>query len=282
MVLFVVNNKINIMKKKLHYFLAATLLILVSCSSDDSKADLSTKVILPKTLTYKTGADDTYLTDTFTYDGTKIISVTSKLRKTIFTYNGNKIVKEVGYYFDEDKEVKYSETSYSYVNGKLDTVTESISGEYYNKRAYIYNEDGSVKVDMYYVDKQTGIESKEGANKMLYFLNKNLIKLISDIDSQSLSYTSTNVYEYDTNNNAFKNILGFNLLLNQTSFGSETNISSVNNLKKHYITTIHGPDIVFEPYSNIMEYEYDAKGYPIKKTSYDYTGSVYEIVEYTY
>jgi len=267
--------------KKILYYLIALLFILNSCNSEEHEDN---NLILPKTLkvTYPGSSESDMIT--FVYDDNKIVSKTSKSERMDYSYDDNKIVKIIKYSFEKRQEIKSSEISFTYKNGNLNTATII---DYVNKSKlqfiYSYKQDGIIEKENYYLDSMTGKELKNMNREILTFVNGNLQKSVFNWESRPETTTTSNFY-YDSNNNAFKNVLGFNLLLDQASFGSELelNISSVNNLKRHTESSIQGPDIVIEPYANTMEYQYNAKGYPIKTVIYDYTERVTRIIEYTY
>ncbi|MCD0470691.1 hypothetical protein [Flavobacterium sp. JAS] len=268
------------MKNELLYFLTCIILIFTSCTTDENNDN--TNLILPKTITSKDQ------TTTFTYEGNKIVSISSKSTLTYFTYDGNQIVKEIRYSKYEGKETKYSEIVYTYLNGKLDTGMLTYNGsDDGEKYVYSYNEDDTIKKETYRSNKKTGKQSENCITDILTFKNGNLIKSVSNWEDKP--YITTCRYDYDANNNAFKNILGLNLLLDQADFDSELNFSSSNNINTFNVFTnlVPGTDpelatIIFEPFRDTMNYEYNKKGYPTKKTTYDYTGNVKESIEYIY
>jgi hypothetical protein len=277
------------MKTKLLYYLIASIaLIFASCTNDDNSDNNS--LILPKTITYRHQDNTIYQTATFTYDGNKIVSISSEKSLIEFTYDGNQIVKEIQYSRYEGKETKYYEILYTYLNDKLETGVLTFGSQYqYNGKKYMYsyNEDGTVKKETYDTDIETGKQSENYSTDILTFENGNLIKSVSNWEDRP--YITTCRYEYDVKNNAFKNILGLNLLLDLADFSSEFNFFSLNNINTFHVVTnlVPGTDpklatIAFEPFGNTMNYEYNKKGYPTKRTTYDYKGDIKEIIEYTY
>ncbi len=206
--------------KLFYFFMVSFILTFGSCTNDDNS---DTNLILPKAMVHKDKNNNAYQTTTFTYDANKIVSVSNENRLIRFTYDGDEIVKEIEYNKYDGKEIKYSETAYSYSNDSLKIVTTEEA-----KYVYRNNEDGTIKKEAYDFDDKTGKELKTGKNEVLTFINGNLIKIVSDWEHEP--YVTTCRYDYDTNNNAFKNVLGLNLLLDQADFGSELNFSSANNI----------------------------------------------------
>jgi YD repeat-containing protein len=268
------------MQKKLLYCLSVFLLILNSCSTENY--DSSENTILPKTLItlYPDNPERNFVTKII-YEGNKIVSISNKSGRTDYTYDGDHILSEIKYNLTDGQKVKY--TKYGYTNDSLKTVTTSLN-EKETKYVYIYNDDGTISKETYDLDSNTGKESKKTEQDILTFVNGNVVKSESNWGGSGTDVLTTSRYEYDTNNNAFKNITGLNLLLDQANFGTEISFSSANNLKRHIVFSSQGPssNIEFEPYANTMKYEYNKRGYPTKKTTYDYAERITEIVEYTY
>ncbi len=264
--------------KKIYFILLSFLIILISCNSDVEK-DFENKSILPKTLIYKKNESSYTSVINLVYDGNKILSVGNKNMRNEYLYDGDKIVKETKYNYESGKELKISESIFSYENDKLFAVDKIEYGQEF-KYFYIYNEDGTITKGEYDLVNKAGKEFKKASNSILTIENGNLKKTVSNWGYDDIITSSR--YEYDTNTNPFKNILGFNLLLDEIYFGSELNLSSSNNLTRHVFVPINSGGIIFEFYTNNMVYEYNKNGYPTKKTTYDYTGKAIDIIEYQY
>lgn len=258
------------MKQRFFYCFLGLLLMLVSCTNETYlKAD---NLVLPKKLKI---IFPTSSTTNISYEGSKIWSISDEKSKTYYEYEGNHIAKETSYIGDAVKETKY----YDYENDLLKTVIVKSENKE-TKYIYNYNSDGTITKETYDLDSKTQKEVKDPGKTVYTIAEGNLMKLISDWGYRDV--TTASRYEYDTKNNAFKNVLGFNLLLDQDEFGAEFNISSPNNLTRYTFFPIRSEGIVFEPYSNTFIYEYNKKGYPIKKTTFDYAERIIEIMEYSY
>lgn len=271
------------MKKKSLYFLIASLVLIFGSCTNDENSD-NTSLILPKTISYKDQNNKIYRTTTFTYNDSRIVSISSEDIYFDFVYEGSQIVKEIRYSRYKGQQTKYYEIIYTYLNDKLHTGVLTYDDQYqYDGKKYIYsyNEDGTVKKETYKTDKKTGKQSENYSVDILTFENENLTKSV--LNWSEGVYGATCLYDYDVNNNAFKNILGLSLLLDQADFGSELHFSSANNINKYHV--LSNPEngmISCEPLFDTMNYEYNKKGYPTKQTTYDYKGDVTEIIEYTY
>ncbi len=269
------------MQKKLLCCLSVFFLVFNSCSNEEYYPSENT--ILPKTLKtiYPNSPSENY-DNNFVYEGNKIVSITNKYGKKDYEYDGNHIVRETVYSFYKGEETKSNETLYVYENDRLKTVTKFAYGTA-TKYAYSYNNDGSVNIETYKLDSDTGKESKKSEKEVITIVNGNIIK--SEYNwGDDYDVISIVKYEYDTNKNAFKNITGLNLLLDQFSLDYEPSLSSNNNMKRYYVNNIQGPtsNIVFEIHSFKMEYEYNKKGYPTRKVIYDYTEEIKQVNEFVY
>lgn len=247
------------MKKKLCLFIALALTI-ISCSNDDNSSS-ENNLILPKKIsyTYPDSPDENY-ESIITYDGNKIKSINdvSTIRK--FIYDGNLIVKQLKFAVDsQGKETKIRETNYTYANGKLVSKIFALSfsetepnGSYSSKTVYTHNTDGTISY-IQYLPNSTDIDYKA----ILIYDNKNLIKReISFINDPNYE-KEIDAYEYDSKNNPLKNILGFDLLIEEISdFGN-------NNILKMTRTTNN------EPSSVVVQgnYLYNENNYPLKNNS---------------
>ncbi|MBL0735354.1 hypothetical protein JI750_00520 [Flavobacterium sp. GN10] len=270
------------MQKKLVCCLSVIFLVFNSCSNEEYYH--SENAILPKTLKtiYPTSPSENYDTN-FIYDGNKIVSITNKNGKRDYKYDGSHIVKERVYSFYKGEETKSYETLYTYENDKLKTVAKFVNGTVI-RYIYNYNNDGSITKETYDLEIDTWEETKRTGKDVITIIDGNIMKSEYNWED-GYDVISVVNYEYDTNKNAFKNIKGLNLLLDQYSFDYEINMSSNNNMSRYYVKNIQGPssNIIFEPHAFRMEYKYNKKGYPIKKTTYDYyTERIIEIVEYMY
>jgi len=258
--------------KKILAIFTVLSLIASSCSSEEN-SNSEEKLILPKTISYV--YPNIYLgtntKSTLSYDGNKIVSSVDENSKTIFTYTGDVITKQEVFDVDlQGKETKTDEAIYTYENGKLKTriFKEGISsqyadGEYIQKAVYTHSSNGTISYINYQVDKITKVETKDSEGVLTYE-NGNLVK-------HKIGNT-TYVYEYDAKNNPLKNVLGFNLLLNEISAIGRNNVvkttfnSSQNSNTGIYLTT----------------YIYSDKDYPTKQTSYSSGTSIEYEIEYTY
>lgn len=266
------------MKNYLLFSLSIVSFLLLSCSNEGY--GYNENVVLPKILKtiYPDYPEGNYTTN-IEYNANKIVTVSNKFQRIEYNYNENRIVSEIKYNIENQKKIKYSETFYEYENESLKTVWQTVNEE---KKRWVYskNADGSITKETYTYDAENEKEQKNPGLTTLTIVNRNLVNQVSNWGYCDV--VTCCKCEYDGNNNPFKNILGFDLLLDQEVLGLNLNISSNNNLIKHNFFPISTGNIVFEPDCNTMKYEYNQKGYPTKKTTYDYAGRIVDIVQFFY
>lgn len=257
--------------KKILCLFGALALVLTSCSSDDNQDG---GAILPKTIKYSSVAypseNSTYVA---TYNGTKIVSMKDEAGRTDYTYDGNLVVKEINYDTESGSDIISDITTYKYTNGKLteSTYAEGFStafpnGEYKSKIVFTHNADGTVKRERYNVNGTTGAETKSVYSEVLTFANGNLVKSVQTESETGSVFTAQ--YEYDNKNNPFKNITGFNLLIDHSE-GEGSVYSSVNNVVKY--TASYSNEEGARVYKS--ELVYDANNFPTKITNYKDDGT---------
>ena len=231
------------MKLRNIFFTLLLINSLVSCSTDTgSKTETqpTTSILVKKIIkTYRPNEVDIL---TYKYDGNKIISETWDGGSiTYYTYTGDVITKVETKVADNRTS---SSIDFIYVNGKVAKEIIKDNGET-DTRTFTYNVNGTVS----YTRTRTSGESTTG---LLTFENGNLVKDEEFYGGQFPS-TSTYIFGYDTKNNPFKNVLGFNLLL----YSNPEDMFSKNNM-----TQIEVPGNSMDYYT----FKYDATGYPTKRT----------------
>ncbi|MFZ0596127.1 MAG: hypothetical protein WAM46_04030, partial [Flavobacterium sp.] len=106
------------MKKILFLFSALSMVLISSCSSDDSSTDEGSATLLPQKITETTveNGKSGSLVYTLTYDGNKLKDIaTTDASRTVYTYTGDVITKVESY----KSGVLQSTDTYAYENGKL-------------------------------------------------------------------------------------------------------------------------------------------------------------------
>jgi len=188
--------------KKLIGLFACSVLFLTSCSSNDSN-DAATvnesDVLVTKSIeSYANG--DPSITTNYTYNGKKMIkSIDSEGYYELYTYTGDLLTK-IDYY-DSDDTLEETETFAYNSNGKLATyVRAEFTVNQGVRETFVYNNDGTVSTTTYFGDttSQTDV------------LNTSTIEFSgSEVAMTTLNTGSMHMYTYDTKNNPFKNVIGF-------------------------------------------------------------------------
>lgn len=243
---FFCKKNTHIIMKKLLSLLGATLLVLTSCSTDDTNSSNPAATILVKK-TSNVDNGKTY-TEDYTYSGNKIVSIVDNDgNKTAFTYTGDVITKIVD---TDNKGVVDYTSDFAYTNGKLTSmITFEPGAQYKYKTKYVHNTDGTISFEEFRISVATGVEQEYGSIGKYTYKDGNLSK------KERSYYGSESItsYEYDTKNNPFKNVLGFNLLIDNEYY-------SINNVVK--ITYSKSNEV----FSNT--YIYNADGFPTEQKAF--------------
>lgn len=244
--------------------LSAVALVFVSCSKDDS-SDSSSSILVKKITEFENGSP---ITRTVQYNGNKVVSITEEdgsQRK--FTYTGNQITKIEE--FDVDG-LADGAVVYGYTNGLMTSYVEKYDDLYNHKTKYTHNNDGTVSYEQFKVNIETGIEEKYGQTGTLTFRDGNLIKA----ERSYSNFNSVEIYEYDAKNSPLKNVVGWNLLLDDEPAN--------NNITKRTYTSGSGDNIHTD--ISTYEYIYDVNNFPIEKLAKFPNGDSFstETVKYEY
>lgn len=228
--------------KKLLILIFLTMLI-ASCSSDsgsDSAADgtvLLTKII-------RESANGSTNISTYTYDGRKMITSALTYSSSKLYYSGNLITK-IESRDNNDHLMSVFTFEYNASEKLMQHRLVSPDIEVDHRTTYVYNDDNTISVNFYRT-----FDGTETLQLQKYFLDAEgeIIK----IEKYGTTGTEINLYTYDTKNNPFRNVAGFDKLLNLVSLGMKHNILSTHQ------TAIDGTITHYE--KNIT---YNDSGYPL-------------------
>lgn len=216
------------MKKILCFFSALSMVLISSCSSDDSSTETASGTLLPTKITETTvenGKSGT-ITYTITYDGNKLKEIKlSDASRSVYTYTGDLITKVELYY----SSVLQSTDVYAYENGKLTSkiTTKAFGSGPQQKLTFVYNANGTVNANQSeIIDKQ---EIKYDTTTLYTLLNGNMVSS-EFIDSEREKITST----FDDKKSPFVNVTGAKLLLD---LDNNFDFYSVNNTVKNVTET---------------------------------------------
>jgi len=243
--------------KKLTLLFSSALLALTISSFADKNTDAPP--VLVKTITNIDAGTNSSIV--LTYNGNKIVTAGND----VFTYTGDLITK-----VETSDGKNKSSVEYTYdASGKLLTETVKDNGgrratlRLSVKYTYTYNPDGTVTAkEQEYPD---GVTAKGGESIKFTIANGNVVREERfDIKGASADLT---VYEYDTKNTIYKNVLGADKLIVAQNFGD----NNVNNIIKTTLTNGSGQSATKTVITNV--YTYSAQGYPQSVVSTEVTTS---------
>ena len=231
--------------KKIILLLSVVLLAVVGCSKSDSSTPTDPSLILPKKVINISNSPDGTSTSDLLYNGNKIIESSETrngvLYKTVFTYNGDLIVKSESFRANISTDIEEFIYNNNVLTMKFDTenrIDSQTNLPYVKKtkKSYIYNPSGSIIEENFNFINNVYVTANR--TTLYTFLNGNLV---STVENNSYQYnngtnnvTNTNkytyTYEYDNKNNPLKNILG----INKISFGVDSSVNNV--IKKTSLT----------------------------------------------
>lgn len=223
---------------------------LFSCTDEDDNS-----VILLKQLV-ETSSDGTSLTINFTYNGNKIVSIDDSKEHKDFTYVDRLISRIIVL----DKASQVSNTiEYRYDKGQL--IRMKLLKNYVIN--YTHNSDGTISYEKLRINSEN--QEVKLCHGVLYFKNKNFIKDEKTFDNNAAGVTSSSIisFEYDSKNNPFNKILGYDKLLDHGDIVSENNslISVVSN------RSAQNDQITSAAYMYKNSFKYNEAGFPIEKIS---------------
>lgn len=249
-------------------------MLISSCSSDNKSDEIPALGTFLKTADYVGNSIVSY-----TYSGNMLVNkdYNNGIIEKI-TYSGKEIIKIE--HIIGGSNVDFV-TEYTYQDGKLVYLINTYSNGNISKIEYAYNTDNTVFYEKYIINNSVEFKEREGTYT---FEKGNLVKNVYTTyfpnDFPTSGSLFTDIYEYDSKNNPFKDVLGYSLLL-----VDENNFPiSVNNVTKR--THIDADKIYYEnPYFYTYSYSYDSNGFPKGYTGvFSENGYVFppDIVKYIY
>ncbi|MBA0884596.1 hypothetical protein [Flavobacterium undicola] len=251
---------------RIFFFISIVSLFLASCSNDkDDKGKNFIKIIEST----ENGISENSV---FSYHENQIISADNSKEKIDYTYDNGLITKIIKY----NKQTQLSVTLvYIYLQGKLIKVTSSQNYVIY----YTHNTDGTVLYEKYKIDSQN--QEHKAYHGTLFFKNENLVKdeRVFDNKDENVSSSSRTSFEYDTYNNPYFSILGYDKLLDLSVSISKNNV---------VLTVVESTLMVNDETitsANIYKatFKYDADDYPTEQVSEASIGNPnYSKIQYLY
>ncbi|WP_396171227.1 hypothetical protein [Flavobacterium sp.] len=213
--------------KKIIYLLSITLLILQSCSSpsstESSNPTSSQSILIKRIVSTQGGIEN------FVYDGNKLLKILfDDGTSSVFTYTGDLITRiEIR---DATNTFMGEFYTISYLNNKVSQRKSYHNNILVNNQDYTYNSDGTITIIVMTYSDLNG--NYQGTGIYKNYLNS-VGNLIKQEYSSGNSGTSTKLFTYDTKNSPYKNILGYNAIIDD-SINNLTNTNSIGGLNQTY------------------------------------------------
>lgn len=188
--------------KKLALTFSLLVVILSSCSSSDTDSTPLAGIFLKKSI--DTDSDGT-VTTLYTYNGNKIVNaISDNGLKVVVTYTGNLITKMEyfsGTLLGQTDTYTYNTSSQLVTFLRIDN-----TNDLGDKTTYIHNSDGTISFISYFGDvtSQTAV-----SNSGKIVIENSEIDNTEFYTPNSSSLYNTVTYTFDTKNNLFANVIGF-------------------------------------------------------------------------
>jgi hypothetical protein len=244
-------------KRQLFTLLVFVIISLTGCSSiTDNDEIVNPNIPVDQPLLSKvtkiTPTDS--LTMSYAYDGYRLKSVTwSTGYIEVYIYDGNRIQKKEGY----KNNILADTKTYNYTADKLSSIVEQEhSGQWKTiVTQFSYNTNGQIGYVQTYsrlIYGQMTLETTYTGN--IFLTDSNVSKVEYTVSYGNVSKSGFTSYSYDSSNNPFKNIVGFENLIqvaaNSAAIYSGNNIA----VSKNSEITDYGK----------VTYDYNSKNFPVK------------------
>ncbi|MCF6132974.1 hypothetical protein [Flavobacterium wongokense] len=254
--------------KKILCILAFSSLLLTSCSSsdDDSSTTNESDVLVRKSVeTYAN--DGSVVTTNYTYNGRKAVkSEDSDGYYETYTYTGD-LLTQIKYY-NPDDELEQTETfTYNGSNQVTSYVRAEIMDDIGYKETYVYNGNGTVTSSNYSGDATT--QTDDVGSSTIHFSGSEVSLIEMDLGA----FITTRTYTYDTKNEPFMNVTGFDKI----AFVDSEAIGIHHNILTDSYTDFSGNIITTSTYT------YNSMNFPTSVSEIEGTDASSEITTvYTY
>ena len=234
--------------RKILFILSVAFLFLSSCSSD-SETNTNSGVLIKKIVSISEGSS---METNFTYNGTKLNTITVDGIRIEHFYAGDNITKIMRY----NGVSLELETTYEYDNqGRVSSeLTKFYLNDFLNKVIYTYNDDQTITFQEYFGSSNPPTNLGDTGT-----INKTSSGEISQIETYNQSiFSGRQTNTYDAKNSIFRNITGYDKLPGQ--YG-----------KFHNQLTTNSYNSANELESNsTFEYNYNASNFPTNCTQLFY------------
>ena len=244
--------------KKFLYSASVALCMLLAASCGDSDSETNSDVVLLKKV-IETDEDGEQYIATFTYNGTKIATVTyNDGTHDVYTYTSNLITKIETFYGS----TVIIEDSFEYNTGNQLSVHtyKDLEADYAEKTIYAYGANGMVTTQEF--ESTTTAQTQLRGTGAITVTNDNITQYSFTGTGESTPQVTT--FTFDTKNDPLKNITGSALL------NLAYNEGGINNI----LTTNDGAEI------STTVYTYNSDNFPT--TSVDTYDDEVTTTQYTY
>jgi hypothetical protein len=249
--------------KKLLCLFAFSAVLLTSCSSSTSSSTPLTEsdVLVTKTIEHFAN-DNTTITTNYIYDGKKLIgSNDSDGYYEEYTYVGD-LITSVKSYDDTDALVTEETFAYNSSNLLITYVLKDFITDHGRKEQFVHN--GSII--SYTVTTGTAqVQDFLSETGTIYYSNGEVTHI--DTNVVSIGNTYTRSYTYDSKNNPFKNITGYDKLnfINEEAIGVTRNV-----LTDHFLSAT-------EDVTDTSTYTYNSLNFPLTGSDIEGTDATTQI-----
>ncbi|MFA9188807.1 hypothetical protein AAGV33_10580 [Flavobacterium sp. FBOR7N2.3] len=235
---------------KIFFFISIAAVLLSSCANDkDEKSKNFIKII-------ESTQNGIAENSVFTYNENQIISAENSKEKIDYTYQDGVIIKITTYNKATQQNVVLN---YTYNKEKLVKVTSSEN--------YVINYTHNSNETVYYekINVNTQNQQQKVYHGNLFFKNNNLIKderVFDDGEENTVSSSKT-TFDYDTFNNPYFSILGFDKLLDHDASVSKNNVV----MTVAETTVVSGEEIISSANMYKTTFKYDTDNYPTEQVA---------------
>ena len=186
--------------KKLFCLFGLSAFLFTSCSSSDSSSTSSESDVLVKRSIETYANDGSVITTNYTYNGKKAVrSTDSDGYYEKFFYTGDLITRVE--YYDDANTLEETETfTYNASDQVVSYVRAELVDDLGSRETYVYNANGTVSTTSY---------SGDATSQTLLSDTGTITFSGGEVSMTESSSGSMHMYTYDTKNNPFMNVTGF-------------------------------------------------------------------------
>jgi hypothetical protein len=254
------------MMKKIGYLSCVFVLLLVSCSDNNSVDSIEDSVLVTKIISTNSLSQES-ITDYY-YSENKIIKSVNNYNGVSknYTYNGNSIVK-CETVIDNSNQIIQSKQFFYNSSSKLSKVIFlDYENNYGSRKEYEYANNNTILFKVYTGNLTTQDNFYYSGD---YILQNNncIISHFYSTDIEGNPTTRTHNFTYDTKNSPMKNIVGYNkIAIDDSPYGIINNYTYYSSISTNVVSE----------YNQTITYEYDDNNFPTSSESINNSGYFYQ------